>query len=86
MYLYSTQVYNEYGVYPKKIVWNYFRDSKWLELPFDYGEYKSTEKWVSEIVSEIHNEENFCPHMDYFYCENLCGFRNSCDYKMMGSE
>lgn len=86
LYLYSTQVYNEYGVYPKKIVWNYFRDSKWLELQFDYGEYKSTEKWVSEVVSEIHNEENFCPHMDYFYCENLCGFRNSCDYKMMGSE
>ena len=45
-----------------------------------------TEKWVSDLVGEIHNEENFCPHIDYFYCENLCGFRNSCDYKTMGSE
>ena len=42
--------------------------------------------WGSDLVGEIHKEENFCPHIDYFYCENLCGFRNSCDYKTMGSE
>ena len=86
LYLYCKQVYNDYGVYPKKIVWNYFRDSKWLELPFVYEEYIDTEQWVSDLVGEIHKEENFCPHIDYFYCENLCGFRNSCDYKTMGSE
>lgn len=83
LYLYCRQVYAEYGVYPKWIVWNYFRDSKWLYLPFIYEEYLETGQWVKELVAEIHEEENFAPNMDYFYCENLCGFRNSCDYRMM---
>lgn len=86
LYLYCEQVYKEHGVYPKYIVWNYFRDRKWLHLPFIYEEYKETEEWATNLLKEIHNEENFVPHMDYFYCENLCGFRNSCDYKMMGGE
>lgn len=86
MYLYSKQVYKEYGVYPKKIVWNYFRDSQWLDLPFDYQEYIATQEWVKNIVSTIHKEEDFAPKLDYFYCANICGFRNSCEYKTMGDE
>lgn len=86
LYLYCRQVYNDYGVYPKKIVWNYFRDSQWLELPFVYEEYEDTEKWILGLVEEIHKEENFAPTMNHFYCHNLCGFRNSCDYIMMESE
>lgn len=86
LYLYSRQVYNDYGTYPKKLVWNYFRDSKWLEIPFKYDEYVSAGNWASDLVAEIHKEEIFPPHIDYFYCENLCGFRNSCDYKTMRGE
>lgn len=86
LYLYCQQVYDEYGVYPKYIVWNYFRDSKWLKLPFVYEEYKDTVDWVSDVVNEIHKEEKFEPHLDFFYCNNLCGFRNSCDYKLMGGD
>lgn len=83
LYLYSQQVYNDYGIYPKKFAWNYFRNSKWLILPFKYEEYEDTKQWVLRLIKEIHNEENFPPHIDFFYCKNLCGFRNSCDYKMM---
>ena len=86
LYLYSQQVKNEYGVYPSEIWWNYFRDKKWLKLPFIKEEYETSKKWAVSVISEIHKEENFVPKMDYFYCNNLCGFRNSCDYKMMGSD
>lgn len=86
LYLYSQQVFNEYGVYPTEIWWNYFRNQKWLNLPFIKEEYETSKKWAINVISEIHKEENFVPKMDYFYCSNLCGFRNSCDYKMMGSD
>ena len=86
LYLYCKPIYEEYGVYPEKIVWNYFRTSQWLELPFVYEEYVEANEWVCDLVEEIHKEENFCPTMNYFYCDNICGFRNSCDYKMMGCE
>ena len=40
-------------------------------------------KSINNLVGEIHKEENFCPHISNFYCKNLCGFRNSCDYLNM---
>jgi len=86
LYTYSVQVFNEYGVYPSKLVWNYFKDKMWLELPFLEEEFDNAVKWASEIIDSMYLEENFVPKMDYFYCNNLCGFRNSCDYKLMGGE
>ena len=29
----------------------------------------------------IEDEENFEPNISYFYCKNLCDFRNSCEYQ-----
>jgi CRISPR/Cas system-associated exonuclease Cas4 (RecB family) len=83
LYLYSHQVYNEFGVYPSRLVWNYFKEQKLLELPFKYEEFVETNKWIKQIISEIRNEEDFIPTMNFFYCNNLCGFRNSCDYKLL---
>lgn len=86
LYMYCEQVFKEYGVYPSKIVWNYFKEKKWLELPFIYAEFKDAKEWATKIIDSMYLEENFVPSMDYFYCNNLCGFRNSCDYKLMGGE
>jgi len=86
LYLYCEQVYKEYGVYPSHICWNYFKDQKWLKLPFIKEEYEEAKKWAVELIGEIHNDENFLPNLSYFYCNNLCGFRNVCDYKLMGGE
>lgn len=86
LYLYSEQVFNEYGVYPDELWWNYFKEQQWLKLPFIKEEYESTKKWAVETIENMYKEENFVPNMDYFYCNNLCGYRNSCDYKLMGGE
>lgn len=86
LYLYSQAVIDEYGVAPTEIQWNYFKEQKWLKLPFIKEEYEEAKKWATELISEIYNEDNFLPNLDYFYCNNLCGFRNNCDYKLMGGE
>lgn len=86
LYLYSQAVIDEYGVVPKEIWWNYFKEQKWLKLPFIEEEFEDSKKWATELILEIYNENNFLPKLDYFYCNNLCGFRNSCDYKLMGGE
>ena len=84
LYLYSQQIFNEYGVYPKKISWNYFKEQKWLSLDFIKEEFEDSKKWVIDVIKDIYEEEDFIPNLDFFYCHNLCGFRNSCDYKLMG--
>ena len=86
LYLYSKQVYEEYGEYPAYLVWNYFRDKKWLHIPFDKKEYDDSLLWAKNIVKNIKDEENFSPCINHFYCTYLCGFRDSCEYKELEDE
>lgn len=83
LYLYSIAVFNEYGKYPKELWWNYFKEQQWLKLPFIHSEYDNSIEWVKDTLLQIKNEEDYEPTEDYFYCNNLCGFRNSCDYKLL---
>lgn len=83
LYMYSKAVYEEYGEYPAEIWWNYFKVQNWLKLPFVESEYKETLKWATNIVDKAAEEEKFDALITYFYCNNLCGFRNQCEYKMM---
>ena len=84
LYVYSKPVFEKYGVYPSEIWWNYFKDQKWLKLPFIKEEYDASLKWAEDVIGEMKKEEDFIPKLDFFYCQNLCNFRNSCDYKIMG--
>lgn len=82
LYLYAIQVYNEYGVYPVKLVWNFFKQQKWLAIPFDKDEYLEAQKWAIDTIHQIEKEEDFPPTVDFYYCHNLCRYRNSyCEYK-----
>ena len=80
MYLYSKYVYERYGVYPKWIVWNHFKDGEIVKIPFDSNEYDNAIKWFTRIIHDIENENEYNETIDYFYCNNLCEFRNSCEY------
>lgn len=82
LYLYSAQVYKDYCAFPKKIGWNYFKNRKWLFLDFNKTEYDEAIKWALGTIGEINQTEFFPPSPDFYYCHNLCRFRNSyCEYK-----
>lgn len=82
LYLYAMQVYKEYGEYPKKLVWNYFKNRKWDVIDFDMAEFEEAKNWAMETLKEIRAEEDFPPTVDFYYCHNLCKYRNSyCEYK-----
>lgn len=80
LYLYAKPVIEEYGAAPAYIKWNYFKEERWLELPFSFEEYEEALAWASKTIKEIENEEDFEEHKDYFFCHNICSFRESCDY------
>ena len=80
-YLYSKPIYEEYGRYPKELRWNYFRENRCLALPFVEKEYTEALTWAENTIQTIYKEQAFPPHLNYFYCCQLCGFRRSCPYK-----
>lgn len=82
MYLYSYAVKQEYGEFPKEIIWNHFKDNgKLATIPFDEEEYNNAIDWFCYTIHDIEQEENFPATTDYFYCSTLCNFRNVCEYR-----
>ena len=87
MYLYCHAVKQLYGDFPKEMTWNHFKDKGQLAtIPFVKSEYQETMKWFLDSLKEIEQEKDFEPTEEFFYCHNLCNFRNSCEYKMLSSE
>ncbi len=86
LYLYSEAIYQEHGSYPTKLCWNYFKTQKWLSIPFVHKEFEAAKKWALGVISMIYNERDFLPAENWFYCNHLCSYRNSCDYKLMGGD
>jgi len=91
MYFYSHAIHETYGEFPKELTWNHFKNGgKLATIPFNQKEYEQTIQWMLDTIHLIENEEDFQsvieeldgnPELkgEYFYCHNLCSFRNSCE-------
>lgn len=87
MYLYCKSVFDKYKEYPARIVWNHFKDGgKFAEVPFVKSEYNEVIKWFVDMVDTIRKEKDFKPTQNFFYCSQLCNFRNSCEYRKFSVE
>lgn len=86
MYLYSHVVKQIYGELPKEIWWNHFKDEKIAKNPFDETDYQKSLEWFTDTIHEIEKEENYEPTINFFYCSNLCDFRNCCEYRQYKDE
>lgn len=86
MYLYSKAVFDEYGKYPSRIVWNHFFDLQVTNIPFVKEDFDRTLQWASNLIDRIYSDENFEAVNSYMMCSVLCGYRNSCCYAKEESE
>lgn len=86
MYLYCYAVKELFGEYPTLITWNHFKDGKLATIEFDKEDYDNSIGWFVETIDKIKKEKKFDPNQEFFYCSNLCDYRNSCEYKNMGGK
>ncbi len=82
LYLYSIAVIQEYGVKPKYLQWNLFKDRNWLTVEFNYEEFIEACHWAEEVVKAIEQERDWLPNPSRYFCWNICDMRNcACEYK-----
>ncbi|WP_249311916.1 RecB family exonuclease [Congzhengia minquanensis] len=82
LYLYSIGVIEEYGVKPKYLKWNLFKDRNWLTFEFKDEEFKEAKKWAEDTIKSIEQETSWFPNPQKYFCNNLCDMRNcACEYK-----
>lgn len=82
LYLYSIAIINEFGVKPKYLKWNLFKDRKYIQIEFDDKGFEETKEWAVKTIKAIENDENFYPNPSAYFCQNICDMRNcACEYK-----
>ena len=79
--LYSIGIKQKYGVYPKTLRWLLFRDKQVVCKEFNIKECEEVKSWVLELIKRIESDEEFLPQKSYIMCNQLCNFRNSCEYR-----
>lgn len=88
MYLYSCAINDEYHEYPKELRWNHFKDEGKVSLVvFDKKDYDKSIEWALNTIRAIETETDYISDLDpqgsdFFFCNNICGFRNSCEYNI----
>lgn len=80
LYLYSAAVRQRYGVFPKKLCFNSFRNNILIEEPFSETAYENAVDWAKRSVSDIIETDDYYPRIEFFSCMFLCGFRDDCCY------
>lgn len=80
LYLYSKFIYEKYGEFPEMLMWNHFKDQKIHAIAFNKDEYDNAIKWFLDTIHAIENDEEFAANYEYFFCNNICDFRDSCEY------
>lgn len=81
LYIYAFAVHRKYGKFPKKLMFNMFRNKQWVEFDFNEEKYKETIQWVIDEVKEIESCIEFEPVRSGFYCDNFCPYRMNCNFK-----
>jgi hypothetical protein len=77
-YIYSTDIKNEYGKFPKEIHLNFFRINKIHVIPFNYEEYKEAIEWADNTIEEIIKESKWEGNIKEYFCKYLCSARSKC--------
>lgn len=81
LYIYSLYIKFKYGKWPKKMWFEQFRINHQEIVCWNEEAMNETLNWVYDTVMLIQNEQFYTPNKDYFYCNNLCSYRNICDMK-----
>ncbi len=80
LYLYSIAIYNEYKKYPKYLTFNCFKNGQIIREEFSLEKLEEAKDWAIRTIKTIESNEIWNPHLDYYFCNNLCNSRNTCEY------
>lgn len=80
LYIYSEGVRQEYGKFPRKLIFNCFKAQTWVEEDFNDEKYNEAIGWATRTIERIKNTTKFYCDLDFFKCFYLCGLHDECCY------
>lgn len=82
LYLYALWVYEEYGVWPKQLVFNMFKEHTYVTEDFSMEAMEESKKWFIDTISEIEAcdvFEDWDTNYSSYFCGQICSCAGECD-------
>jgi len=81
LYIYAAYVKEKFGVYPKYLKFNLFRENEWVTEEFDLNMLNETMKWVVETIENILFETDWKVSCSSYFCRFVCSVFDHCPAK-----
>lgn len=78
LYVYAAYVKERFGVYPRYLKFNLFRENDWVTEEFDQAMFDETMQWVVDTIEEILFETEWKVSTSSYFCRFVCGVFNDC--------
>lgn len=78
LYLYSQYIYENYGKYPTKLVFNMFRTREIVEEEFKIDDLNAATEWFVDTIEKIYADMEFEPVVSDYFCNFICSVRCWC--------
>lgn len=78
LYTYAAFVHQKFGVYPKKVMFNMFREGTFIEEDFDPVMFQQTMDWIVETIDAIILESSWQTCPSSFFCRFVCSVFDHC--------
>lgn len=78
---YGLHILRKHKKLPKTARFYMFRKQEIVDIPFTTDGYESALDWIRSTVKEIRECKEWEATPDRFFCEELCSFRNTCEFK-----
>lgn len=86
LYIYSVAIEQEYGVLPKALCFNCFRNGEFIKEQFDKQKYEEAKQWAIDSIRKIEQTEEFEANREFFSCYYICGVNEYCKYDIEARE
>lgn len=81
LYIYAAYVKKKYGVFPKYLKFNLFRENEWVTEEFSQEAFDETMRWVVDTIESILFEADWKVSCSSYFCRFVCSVFNDCPAK-----
>ena len=78
LYIYAAYVKQKFGVFPKYLKFNLFREGEWVTEEFSQESFDETMKWVVNTIEDIILADDWTVCASSYFCRFVCGVLDQC--------
>jgi hypothetical protein len=83
---YGLHIKQKFKESPTLLRFYMFRKQEMVDIPFTEAGFTEATDWIRSTVKEIRECEEWPATQDQFFCENLCNFRETCEFRGGGTK